>query len=150
MSNDDWSENDLLPWSSLIRFTRNLLAIGAAIVLGFFLLGTLYQSWYGFKGEKWAKRVVTGNDLQAWALKVLADPQNKVLKTNYPAELRDMYPGDLPIVLVSGTNYPPASVCIAWGHIDWMAGFEIGPTNFVCGHLNAHEWQPGVYWFHDH
>jgi hypothetical protein len=150
MSSDKWSEKYLWPRSPLIRFARNLLAVGAAVVFGFLLLVSLYESRYGFKGEAWARRKVTGDDLQAWALQLSADPENKVLKTNYPAELRNMYPGDLPIVMVSNTNVRPTSVCLAWGHIDWMAGFAIGPTNFVCGNLNAHEWQPGVYWFHDH
>lgn len=100
-------------------------------------------------GEKYAKRAVTGDELQAWALKVLADPENEKLKTNYPPQLRNLYSGSPPQVWVFNTNSTVSTpwVSLVWGHVDWASGFEIGATNYVG---TGHKWQEGVYFFYDH
>ena len=155
MSNKWVNEKEMLRWSPLIRFVGVLLAIvlAAILLMIFSFWPFIYEGRFMRNGEKWAKRVVTGDEVQSWALKVLADPENKALRTNYPAQLRDLYLGDLPQVMITDNpKYPPASVDLVWGHHDWMAGFELGPTNFVRDGRGSevHEWQPGVYWVFDH
>jgi hypothetical protein len=150
MSSPDVDGKETLQWSTLIRFVGALLAILLILLLLVILWFWPFISQGRFmrNGEKWAKRVVTGDELQAWALKVLADPENKALRTNYPAQLRDLCWGDHPqVMVIANTNYPPPSVLLVWGHVDWMAGFEIGSTNFVG---RGHEWQPGVYYIFQH
>lgn len=116
-----------------------LILVLAATVLGWpFIQEARFLKY----AQRDAKRMVSGDELQAWALKLLADPENQYLKTNYPAPLRNLYPGDLPLVMVERD-----SVRLAWGHVDWMAGFAIGPTNFV---TDGRKWQPGIYWFYQH
>lgn len=97
-------------------------------------------------GEKYAKHAVTGDQLQAWALKLLADPQNEQLKTNYPGKLRQMV-SDRQMYVEIITNSSPHYVSIFWGGVDWQAGFNVGSTNFVDG---GHKWQDGVYFFFNH
>lgn len=152
MSNNEGNQKARSGWSILIRLVGGALATLFAIIVLMMIWMWPFITSHGFKGEKWAKRVVTGDELQTWALKVLADPENKALQTNYPAQLQNMCRNDPPhVMVVDNTNYPPAYVAVLWGHVDWMAGFQIGPTNFVSSAgLERHEWQPGVYWFFDH
>jgi hypothetical protein len=98
--------------------------------------------------EKDAKRMVTGDELQSWALKLLADPQNQLLKTSYPVQLRDLYPSHFPHVeIVTNSIQRTNFVYLSWGGVDWQLGFKIGPTNFVS---SGHKWQDGIYFVAPH
>jgi len=138
---------------------------GAAII-GLILLaslaGCIYIScrpvWQFDHLEQNAKGVVTASELQTWATNLLArNPTGTNLVpsnwgSDFPAGLRGLCPRIGPSVCVyeasesEGTNYPPW-VRIAWGSgMLGLAGFEIGPTNFV-SIQPGHAWQSGVFFF---
>jgi hypothetical protein len=126
------------------------LIISVPIILSVIVFWPRIQEGRFMKnGEKYAKRAVTGNELQAWAMKALADPENEKLKTNYPPRLRNLYPGSPPQVWVINTNSTVSTpwVYLVWGGVDWMSGFEIGPSNYLG---TGHKWQEGVYFDYAH
>lgn len=107
--------------------------------------------------EQNARKVVTGAELQAWAVNLLAQhtPSNTRLNpsqfgADFPKALLDLAPDIGPSVYVyekDDKNYPVACVHINWGSgMLGAAGFEVGPTNFV-SLQPSHAWQPGVYFY---
>jgi hypothetical protein len=143
-------------WAAGSRKTPAKKIVGAllgTVLIGFLMMTTWFWPFIQegrlfANAEKYAKRAVTGNELQAWAIKVLADPENDALKTNYPAQLRELYPGCSPRVMINtNPSLPNAYVNLFWDCGDWLGGFDIGPTNFAS---SGHEWQPGVYFFSQH
>lgn len=107
--------------------------------------------------ERNAERVTTAAELQAWALKVVAQypsPTNGYeylrrsdLKTDIPRPLLGLYHNPPAIFVYETTADLPGHVRLIWGGgMIGHCGFEIGPTNFVSrGHL----WQDGVYFWSD-
>ena len=106
--------------------------------------------------ERNARKVITGTQLQAWAIGLLTlaptNPTPKVseLGTNFPAQLLGLYRHPPYIQIQEANTNSPASVFLMWGGgFIGHCGFEIGPTNFVSYRFNARAWQPGVYFWTD-
>jgi hypothetical protein len=148
-------------WRIIRRQIPLVIAIGiVASILGFILRTPL--QWYQFdKLEQNAKKAISANELQTWAVKVLGESstysvsQFWELRTNYPAKLRGLIigiepsvhiiPGSANNAIENRTSNPPA-VSLVWGSgFLGHRGFESGPTNFVSPRGSA--WSPGVYFF---
>src|SRR5262249_43141885 len=109
--------------------------------------------------ESRARKVITGSQLQAWAVQLLTRySTNSMLKiselgTNFPQQLRGVAPRVGPLIYINyvdendPTNNPPW-VDLYWGSgLLGACGFEVGQTNFVSINPTAHAWQPGVYFY---
>jgi hypothetical protein len=115
---------------------------------------------FGYLEEN-ARKVITPQELQAWALRLIADShsytnsaQFNTIRTNYPSQLGKLVPGLGPDVNINEansinspldwTNIPP-SVSLIWGSGPLgHRGFIVGPTNLESG---GNQWAPGVYFF---
>jgi hypothetical protein len=135
--------------------------IMTAVMLGFFVLVgvPLYRGcqpvWQFDRLERNARKVITGDELQAWATNFLVRyPTNdglslrvKDLGTNFPNQLLGLAPKLGPHVFIyqGRSDGSPNWVRLYWGSgFLGSTGFEIGPTNFV-SRRPGHAWQPGVY-----
>jgi len=114
----------------------------------------LYSSFDNL--ERNAKRVITGTQLQQWAMGLLAseptNPTPKVadLGTNFPPQLLGLIRHRPYIQVQEANTNSPGSVLLVWGSgFLGHSGFEIGPTIFVSYRPNAQAWQPGVYFWTD-
>jgi hypothetical protein len=95
-----------------------------------------------------ARKVITPQELQAWALKLISDShsysnsqQVRTIRTNYPPQLGSLVPGPEPDVTIND----PESVSLIWGSGFWgHKGFIVGSTNFEFG---GEAWAPGIYFF---
>ncbi len=103
--------------------------------------------------ETSAKRRVSGPELQAWAMGLLAQYPTSTqfwssrLGTNFP--LRDLYHNPADVMIWEATSNSPAYVYLMWGGgFIGHCGFEIGPTNFI-SLRGTHKWQDGVYFWTD-
>jgi hypothetical protein len=126
------------------------------------LAGCIYTSckpvWLFDHLEQNAKRVVTASELQTWATNLLArNPMGTNLVpsnwgADFPVQLRKLCPRNGPGVCLYDASQSPGGNGPAWVRVAWgsgmlgVAGFEIGPTNFV-SIQPGHAWQPGVYFF---
>jgi len=134
-------------------------AISTLVVLGCIVAVVFYAcrpDWQFAHLERNARKVITPDQLQAWAMQLLAaHPTNDSLRvselgTNFPPQLLGVYhlPPDVSI-RAAGTN-SPGSVFLMWGGgLIGHCGFEVGPTGFVCYREHARAWQPGVYFWSD-
>jgi hypothetical protein len=104
--------------------------------------------------ERNAKSVITAAELQAWAMKVVAQYPDSTkrlhrsdLKSDIPKPLLGLYHNPPDIFVYETTPDLPGHVRLIWGGgMIGHCGFELGPTNFVArGHL----WQDGVYFWSD-
>jgi hypothetical protein len=114
--------------------------------------------WQFDRLERNARKVITGTELQTWAINLLArypmetnlDLSISELDTNFPQQLRGLAPQLGPHVFVyvyDDTNYP-SYVNVYWGSgFLGAAGFYIGSTNFVRSGGTEHAWQPGVFFY---
>jgi hypothetical protein len=135
-----------------------------ALLLLAMLGGCIYWSykpaWQFDHLEQNARKVITAQELQSWATRLLdqypTTETNLVLvsqlHTNFPQQLRGLAPRLGPNVYVTyyDTNKTPF-VELSWGSgFLGNTGFYIGRTNFT---MNAgfdkvcRAWQPGVYFY---
>lgn len=154
--------------AALVSMSRFLATVATAILLiPILAIGgcTGYRFYQGHRFaqlESNARKVITPQELQAWALKLISDshsysnPQQfRTIRTNYPPKLASLVPGLEPDVNINEanainspldwTNIPP-SVSLIWGSgFLGHRGFMVGPTNFQWS--QEHQWAPGVYFF---
>lgn len=111
--------------------------------------------------EQHARKVITGQQLQAWATRLLDEyptmQSNYVwtsqLHTNFPPQLRGFAPRlgqSVSVLVFDDTNEPPF-VNLMWGSgFLGATGFYVGRTNLTMNPGNARicrAWQPGVYFY---
>ncbi len=135
---------------SVKRFAKIILVGVLLVPISFILLplGFLVVDGYALGHlEANARNVVTGDELQAWATKVLAHPGDYSLRTNYPSALRRVHPLREPSTSICTNLDNPPFVTLEWNEVDIEIGFEIGPTNFVG---RGQKWQDGVYFVFSH
>jgi len=146
----------------LLKFLVVLSVLFPVLIIG----GCLLQMSLRFSQfdnlEIRAKRVITAAELQSWATNLIVESQSynadqwHWLRTNYPAQLRSvsrwiggphvsMMPATEPVA-EEQKDGRPAYMLLGWSiKPTGDARFEIGPTNFVSIHSEAHAWAPGVY-----
>lgn len=103
--------------------------------------------------ERNARKTISGPDLQAWALRLLAEYPKETnfwsdrLGTNFP--LASLYHAPARVIIRESTTNSPAFVYLMWGGgFVGHCGFEIGPSNFV-SLRGDNKWQDGVYFWTD-
>ena len=106
--------------------------------------------------ESNARHVITGTQLQEWAVRLLtfpptnSTPRVSQLGTNFPAQLLGLYRHPPYIYIQEAGTNSPGYVRLIWGSgFMGHCGFEIGSTNFVSYRPNEQAWQPGVYFWSD-
>ena len=133
----------------------NVIALVVVLLVGVFFYAGCKPVWQFDHLERNARRAITADELQAWAVNLLAQHPSYTnlslpdLGTNFPPQLRDLAPklGPMIVVFEGADSNSPAWVFVHWGSgFLGSHGFEIGPTNFVSGR-RSHAWQPGVYFF---
>lgn len=103
---------------TIIIGTIALLPIGV-VLLNF---GHLRLDGYAIGHlEENARKVVTGDELQAWAANVLAHPDDHSLQTNYPSALRRVHPLRPPRTSICTNLYDPPFVTLDWNEVDIRA-----------------------------
>lgn len=119
-------------------------------LISLLLISWAIQGWRSGHKEEKAKALITGAELQAWALQLLSQyPTNSqftvsALGTNFPRELLKLDREEPQIATVEATAYSSAHVLVMWQY----CGLEVGPTNFVStGPPIMRMWQPGVYFW---
>ena len=136
---------------------KSATIFGAVAVCFAGILLYLYRPVWQFDHlEQNAKKVITGDELQAWATHLLAQyPSNTTLRasalgTNFPQRLLSLAPDLGPSVRV---KFPDDTNSPGWVSLCWGSGFlgsrflEVGPTNFADKSSKAYAWQPGVYFY---
>ena len=148
----------------LIKVIAGLVIFSPLLIIG----GCLLQMSLRFSQfdslEIRAKRVITAAELQSWATNLIVESQSynadqrHWLRTNYPDKLRSvsrwiggpqvsMMPATEPVA-EEQRDGRPAYMLLGWSiKPTGDARFEIGPTNFVSTHSEAHAWAPGVYFY---
>jgi hypothetical protein len=135
----------------------NVLLLLPLLGLGGCLAHLWYQGQRFSRLEQNARKVITAPELQSWALKLISEypsyPSVRMIRTNYPPQLRGLVPGlqpDVNINEANSLNSPtdwtniPTTVSLIWGTGPLgHKGFLIGPTNFIMA--GASEWSSGVY-----
>jgi hypothetical protein len=139
----------------------SIVALLFLAVLGGCIYWSYKPAWQFDHLEQNARKVITGQELQAWATRLLDQyptmETNYVwasqLRTNYPQQLRGVAPRIGPFVYVKGdddTNGPPF-VSLRWGSaLLGDTGFYVGRTNFTMDagmNRTWRAWQPGVYFY---
>lgn len=152
-----------------MKITHIILII-LAICFGANIFMAYRPVWQYDHLEQNASKVITGDELQAWATNLLARYPMETnlypsqLGTNFPQQLRRLAPRlgpDIAIHVDDETNMQPF-VQLTWGSgMLGASGFYVGSTNFVyCGWTDVtnyvrgegfymHVWQPGVWFFYD-
>ena len=144
----------------IMRTIRNLIVVVACLFLLILLIGPFsifnLRIQYSFDHlEQNARKVITGSELQAWAVQILAQyptPTNgqmdlrlSDLAAPLPKPLLGLYHRPPDIFVYETTTNDPGHVRLNWGGgLIGHCGFEIGPTNFVG---MGHPWQDGVYFW---
>jgi len=149
-------EQDRCVWKRRV-FRYAFVIVTCLMILLFVAVWPIFRVFWSFDHlEQNAKRVITGSQLQAWAISVLEHPPTNItyriseLGTNFPPQLLGLYHYPPTIDIYEATTDSPGSVILTWGGgLIGHCGFVVGPTNFVDYHLNAHAWQDGVYFWTD-
>jgi hypothetical protein len=137
----------------VVLITAALLALLAALYVWFFFIWPIQKLNRSFNNlERNAKRVITGTQLQTWAVGLLSayptnsSPRVSELGTNFPPQLLSLYHRPPSIgVYQADTNWG-GHVQLLWGGgFIGVCGFDIGATNYVSCYAHARAWQPGVY-----
>ena len=136
---------------------KSATIFGAVAVCFAGILIYLYRPVWQFGHlEQNAKKVITGDELQAWATHLLAQyPSNttliaSALGTNFPQRLLSLAPDLGPSVRVKFPDDPNSP---GWVSLGWGSGFlgsrflEVGSTNFADTSPKADAWQPGIYFY---
>lgn len=148
--------------SRLFRALAAALLLMPVLGIGGCLAYRIHQDRRLSHLEQNAHKVITGPELQAWALKLLSEYRSypsaqayQMIRTNYPPQVHGLVPGLRPDVFineVNSTNSPrdwtntPSTVSLIWGNgLLGHRGFTVGPTNFAM--TGASSWSPGVYFF---
>ncbi|HVV73397.1 MAG TPA: hypothetical protein VHI52_18135 [Verrucomicrobiae bacterium] len=136
--------------------TGKIVILGISLCFAAYLYTACKPVWQFDSLERNARKVITGSELQAWAVALLAKYATNTtlswseMQTNFPQQLRGLAPKLGPYVIVNrseNTNSP------TWVHVAWgsgflgATGFEIGSTNFQGLDPKGHAWQPGVYFY---
>lgn len=148
--------------SSVLKTIATILILLPILGVGGCFAYRSYQIRQFARLEQNARKVITAEDLQKWALKLISDShsytnseQFRSIRTNYPPQLGRLMPGLTPDVNINEansinspldwTNIPP-SVSFIWGSgFLGHRGFMVGPTNFEWS--GSDQWAPGVYFF---
>ncbi|MBE0542444.1 MAG: hypothetical protein IH623_13875 [Verrucomicrobia bacterium] len=104
--------------------------------------------------ERNAKKVISGDELQSWAARLLEEPPANANRrvtdpgVNFPMQMLGLYQQPPTITIQESNLHSPASILLSWGSgMMGSCGFEIGPTNYISYRPNARAWQPGVYFW---
>jgi hypothetical protein len=105
-------------------------------------------SWSFNHIERNAKKVMSGAQLQSWAMNLIAQsstnstPRVSELGTNFPGQLLRVFDDPPFIKIHKETTNSPANICLLWGGgIIGHCGFDVGSTNFVSN--RGHKWKDG-------
>ena len=142
----------------IMRAIRHIIIAGCCLILLYIGGCTIYsfsiiRSFNNL--EQNARKVITGPELQAWAVQIVAQyptPTNgqmdlrlSDLAAPLPKPLLGLYHRPPDIFVYETTTNDPGHVRLNWGGgLIGHCGFEIGPTNFVG---MGHPWQDGVYFW---
>jgi hypothetical protein len=150
--------------SSITAYMRPGFLIALVFLLAM-LGGCIYWSykpaWQFDHLEQNARKVITAQELQAWATRLLDEYPTmqsnylwaSQLHTNFPPQLRGLAPRlgqSVSVLVFDDTNEPPF-VNLTWGSgFLGATGFYVGRTNFTTPpglNRTCRAWQPGVYFF---
>lgn len=126
-------------------------ALAALLLVTSMIVGSVQKIRRFDSIETRVKTSITANELQAWAVQILAKPMDASgagvdVADLVPDRLKNLYDRPPSAIAHADRENRPGSVTIMWGGgFIGHCGFDLGSTNYDLG--RGKEWQPGVYFW---